>query len=277
MSLEAALGGGVLSLWGAERQNRQNYKIHQEKLAHSAQQNKLARRHDRNMLTRRQDFNSAQAQLARQFEKRMSNTKIRRRMRDMRKAGLNPILASQYATSGSTGVGAAQVSGGGSPGMTSPGGSPGMVNSIGEGVSSAMGFMDVKTRRILAENNTRQTEANINKVAQEISNLKSTQLLTHSEIEYVSEKILVAQQEVKLKIAQKRKAHADASIAEWKKIETKTINEFISKYPTAAIAKYLNIDGSTVASIFRSYFSKGTSITNNRSESFRNKNITIER
>ena len=108
------LGIGIMSMVGAERTNRHATELHNSANAFNAHQAKLARKHDKAMLLRRQNFNSAEAMKARRFEKRMSNTKIQRRMRDMRKAGLNPILASQYATSGSTGVGAASVSGGGS-------------------------------------------------------------------------------------------------------------------------------------------------------------------
>lgn len=59
------------------------------------------------------EFNAAQAQINRDFQERMSNTAYQRAMEDMKKAGLNPILAYQKggasAPSGSSASTTAQV------------------------------------------------------------------------------------------------------------------------------------------------------------------------
>lgn len=77
-----SLAGGIMSnIWGDERQEKSN------------------------------QFNAQQAQLNRDFQERMSNTQYQRGMEDMRKAGLNPILAySKGGASAPSGSAASSVS-----------------------------------------------------------------------------------------------------------------------------------------------------------------------
>ena len=77
------------------------------------------------------NYNSAQALANRQFEERMSNTAYQRAVEDMKKAGLNPILA--FANGGAS-------TPGGSAGTIS-GASMGLASSSALGVSRSNGFV----------------------------------------------------------------------------------------------------------------------------------------
>lgn len=77
------------------------------------------------------NYNSAEALANRQFQERMSNTAYQRAVADMKKAGLNPILA--FANGGAS-------SPGGSAGTIS-GASMGLASSSALGVSRSSGFV----------------------------------------------------------------------------------------------------------------------------------------
>lgn len=77
------------------------------------------------------NFNSAQALANRQFQEHMSNTSYQRAVEDMKKAGLNPILA--FANGGAS-------TPGGSAGTIS-GASMGLASSSALGVSRSSGFV----------------------------------------------------------------------------------------------------------------------------------------
>lgn len=85
MSWAAAITGAA-SLMGAKMMNDE-----------SKDQANTANAQSWEMMVAAQDFNRAEAEASRNWQERMSNTAVRRQMRDMESAGLNPILAAGYS------------------------------------------------------------------------------------------------------------------------------------------------------------------------------------
>lgn len=111
-------------------------------------------------------FNSAQAQLNRDFQERMSNTSYQRGMADMREAGLNPMLAfSQGGASVPTGSQASYP-----------------VSAGPSHLSAAAAMRSAEASTIAASASAQQAntassigDATISKIKQEVSNLKTDQ------------------------------------------------------------------------------------------------------
>lgn len=115
----AVVGSGLLGYKGQSDANAANVGMSREQMDWQSGESQLDR-----------DFQSTQAEKQMGFQEKMSSSAVQRRMADMKKAGINPILAGKYDAS--TPSGAA-----GSGSRASPTGLPDQKSTWGAAINSA--------------------------------------------------------------------------------------------------------------------------------------------
>lgn len=171
-------------------------------------------------------LNVEEAKKNRRFQRRMSNTAYRRGMKDMKKAGLNPILA--YKQGGASSPAGAQAK---------------LLDPVTAGLT-------VGTNIFNALQGAKQTESNVQKQSAEIDKISADIDKIGSEIEnhVVGRNLTEAQtknmQKLTVQIAENtKKIMEETKGISFDNARKEALSDLFTEFPKAAWAKEFNVDG----------------------------------
>lgn len=140
---------------------------------------------------KQREFNSAQALAQRDWQQRMSNTAVRRNVRDLTKAGFNPLLAIHPGGGATTPSGAA-ASGGAA--HATPASSPGASAEINLATASQVAMNEAAADKLRAE--AEEVRERTPRHAWDIEEIKARIPLHQEQVQHIRQQITQSQAEI---------------------------------------------------------------------------------
>lgn len=193
------------------------------------------------------DARKEAAQTQTNFQADMSNTAYQRAMKDMKAAGLNPILAYQQ--------GGASTPSGAMPNLSDP---------VASGMATGTAYSQMQSNVEKQSEETKNIKETRNRIKQEILNLKSARNLTDEQADQVAQLALKTMEETRLAFNQTRNVQANTKLTteniksvQYENVQREVMAKFYESAEFAKVAQSFGINAQLLKTILTSLFSKG--------------------
>lgn len=178
---------------------------------------------------RRNDAQSAAANLQMDFQREMSNTAWQRAVKDMRAAGINPILAYQQG------------------GASTPGGAmPNLYDTVTPAIQTGL-------QAYTSASQVDKQTAEIDRISQEIENMKAGEKLTKEQTKQVAQLIAKLEEETQKVVAEKNLTRSKDYAQQLDNIRNSIATKFFQDNPHELIMREIGIGDSALKTILRGF------------------------